>query len=94
MIEIQENEVVTFLLGTGVLIFILASRSQLRRLPASRLHIAAFLTLLAGWGLTIVEGFFWRDFFNVVEHLCYAISSVLLAAWCWKVTRNRETEIS
>lgn len=83
--EIFENEIVMLLIGVGVLIFILGSRSRLKRLPASNILIAGFYTLLAGWVLTVLEGLFWEGVLNHLEHLCNAVSSVLVAVWCWKV---------
>lgn len=82
---IQENEIVMLILGLGVLIFILGNRSQLKRLPSSRWLILAFYVLLAGWALTVLEGFFWGLVLNYLEHTCYATGAVLVAAWCWKV---------
>jgi hypothetical protein len=32
----------------------------------------------------VVETFIWEDFFNLLEHLCYSASSIVLAIWCWK----------
>jgi len=83
--EIFENEVVMLLLGVGVLTFILGNRSRLKQLTASKILIVAFYLLLAGWVLTVLEGFFWEGILNFVEHLCTAVSSVLVAVWCWKV---------
>lgn len=87
---IYENEVVMLLLGVGVLIFILGSRPRLKRLPASNILIVGFYVLFPAWILTVLEGFFlegsfWNEFFNYPEHTCYAVSSVLVAIWCWKV---------
>ena len=84
---IQQNEIIMLLLGIGVTIFILENRQKLRLVPASRILISGFCMTLAGWVLTVLEGFFWRDFFNFLEHLCYAASSLLMAVWCWKVFR-------
>jgi len=83
--EIFENEVVMLLIGVGVLIFILTSRPQLKRLPASNVLIVGFYVLLVGWVLTVLEGFFWEQLLDHLEHMCYAVSSVLVAIWCWKV---------
>jgi len=87
---IQENEVVTALLGIGVLIFIIANRLQLKRLPASGILIAGFYVLLTGWILTVLEGFFLGKLLNFLEHICYAGSAALVAAWCWKVFGKKE----
>jgi len=87
--EIFENEVVMLLIGVGVLIFILGSRPRLKSLPASNILIAGFYVLLVSWVLTVLEGFFWEGLLNYIEHACYAVGSVLVAVWCWKVFGRR-----
>lgn len=82
---VQDNEIVMLLLGVGVLIFTLINRYKLRRIPATRILILSFYVLLGGWVLTVIEGFIWNEFLNFLEHICYALSSVLMATWCWKV---------
>lgn len=82
---IQENEIVMLLIGVGVLIFIINNRVQFKRLPKWKIITTAFYVLFGGWVLTVIEGFFWNELFNLFEHICYAASSVLVAAWCWKV---------
>ncbi|MDO9462769.1 MAG: hypothetical protein Q7J61_03075 [Deltaproteobacteria bacterium] len=87
---VQENEVVTLLLGVGVLVFVIANRLQLQRLPGSRILISGFYVYLGGRILTVLEGFFWGEFLNFLEHLCSAGSNVLVAIWCWRVFRKGE----
>jgi MFS superfamily sulfate permease-like transporter len=87
---IQDNEALLFVLGVGVLIFVLGNHWRLRRLPASRILLAGFYVLVAGWVLTILEGFFWQELLNTLEHMCYTGSSVLMAIWCWKVFGKKE----
>ena len=83
--EIFGNEIVMLSIGMGVLIFILSNRTRLKHLAAYRILIAAFCLMLAGWILTVLEGFFYEWLLNFLEHLCYAASSLLLMVWCWKV---------
>ena len=85
---IRENEVVMLLLGLGVLVFILANRSRLRRLPRWDILSLGFYVVLAGWVLTVAEGFFYENVLNYLEHISYACSAVLLALWCWKVSAS------
>ncbi len=85
---IQENEMVMLILGLGVLIFVLGKRSQLKRFPSSGTLLLGFYLLLAGWALTVLEGFFWGLFLNYLEHMCYAAGAVSVAVWCWKVFEN------
>ena len=57
----------------------------------SEILIFGFYLTLAGWILTVLEGFFIKDFLNLVEHACYAGSSLSVAFWCFKVfDRGRE----
>jgi hypothetical protein len=85
VVVIQENELVMLMLGAGVFAFTLAHRRMLNRIQAVGLLLAGFYVLLAGWILTVLEGFFLNEVLNSMEHSCYAVSTVLLAAWCWKV---------
>lgn len=87
---IQQNEIVMLIIGLGVLIFILGKRLQLKRFPSSNILVLGFYVLLAGWALTVIEGLFWGVLFNYLEHICYAIGSLLVAAWCWKVFGSRK----
>jgi len=82
---IHENEIVMLFIGGGVVILILKYRLPLKRLPASNLLLAGFFTLLAGWVLTVLEEFVWNSFLNYLEHLSYAVSSLLVLLWCWMV---------
>ncbi len=81
----EQNEIIMLLLGIGCMIFILANGQKVRRIPAAKPLITGFYVLLAGYVLTILEGLFWKDFLNVLEHICYTASSILIAVWCWKI---------
>ncbi len=94
---IQDNEVVMLLMAIGVLIFIIVNRRLIMRIQAARVLIAAFCVLLAAYVLTVLKGFFLEDLqplgdlLNLLEHLCYAASSVLIALWCMKVFKPKES---
>lgn len=87
---VQENEIIMLLLGIGVLIFVLRNHSVIQRVPGSRFLIAGFSVQLAGWFLTVLEGFILESFLNYCEHACYAVGSLLLAFWCLKARRGKE----
>jgi len=82
---IQQNEIIMLLLGIGCMIFILVNKQKVKRIPVAKTLIAGFYVLLAGYVLTILEGLFLKDLLNVLEHICYASSSILMAVWCWKL---------
>ena len=82
---IQQGEIIVLLVGLIAFIFILSNRERLKELPAVKLLISGFILLLCGWIFTIVEGLVWNDILNMIEHICYAGSSVMIALWCWKM---------
>ena len=87
---IQENEIVSVLLCMGVLYFILMNRSQIKRLPSSEIFVSGFFVYMFGRIVTVLEGLFFEDIFNMFEHAFYAISSVLLLIWLWNVFKKNE----
>jgi hypothetical protein len=82
---IQQNEIIMLLLGIGCLIFIWVNKQKVKRIPVAKPLIAGFYVLLAEYLLTFIEGLFWKDLLNVLEHICYTASSILMAVWCWKI---------
>jgi hypothetical protein len=82
---VQENEIIMFVLGLGVFIFILANYSRLKRIPSIRLLITGYCLFLAGWSLTILETFYWPTVLNYLEHISYAAGAIIMAVWSWKV---------
>ncbi len=87
----QENEVVMLLMAIGVLIFILFNRRQIMRIEAASLLVTAFCILVIGYVFTVLEGFFMEALLNFLEHACYAGSSVLIALWCMKAFKRKES---
>jgi hypothetical protein len=82
---IQQNEIIMLLLSIGCMIFILVNKQKVSRIPLAKTLIAGFYVLFAGYVFTIFEGLIWEDFLNVLEHICYTASSILVAVWCWKI---------
>jgi len=85
---IYENEIIMFMLGLGVLIFVLLNYFHLKRIPLFLVLLAGFCLLVVGWTLTVLEGFFpdnsrWNSSLNFLEHLSYAVSGIVVAVWCW-----------
>jgi hypothetical protein len=86
---IQQNEMIMLLLGIGCMIFILVNRQKVKRIPVAKTLIAGFYVLLAGYVFTIFEGLLWKGFLNVLEHICYTASSILVTVWCWKIFTHK-----
>lgn len=88
----QEREIIRLILGIGAVVFVLLHRPALRRLPAWGTLATAFSVVLLGWTVGVVKGVLWGDILNVVEHSCYAVSSLLLAMWCWWLFATQREE--
>ena len=88
--ELFGNEIVMLSIGLGVAVFILGNRARLKHLASYGVLVTALCLMLAGWILTVLEGFCCEWLLNFFEHLCYAVSSVFVAVWCWKVFGKRE----
>ena len=80
----QGNEVVLLVLGIGVLLLIVGNRHKLKYLPAYKILLTAFLISFTGWVATVIEAFLWENTINAIEHICYMVSAIFLAIWCWK----------
>ncbi len=83
---IQSNELITLIVGLGALGFVLACKGGLDRLPRSGLLLNAFFLNVLAWFCTVVEGFFWGELLNLLEHAASTASAALLAYWCWQVS--------
>ena len=82
---VHENEIIMLILGIGVLIFAITHQSQIKRIYGWRNFLAGFYVLLADWIFTITEGFMWGFYFNILEHVCYLGSAVIIAVWCFRL---------
>lgn len=85
VIVIEQNELVTLLVGVSALILVVSNRRGLEGLPKAGICVLSFLLLVLGLAFTVLEGLFWGGAFNILEHICYAGSSLLLAIWVWLV---------
>lgn len=80
---IQQNELITLLVGVGVALFIYLNRRRIAQIPEYRWLIISYSALFLGWIFTIVESFILADTMNILEHTCYLSSSLAAAVWCW-----------
>ncbi len=97
---IQDNEIITLILGTGVLAFALVYLRRLDEAVKPRILMISYIFALCGWIFTIIEGFKYPDLLpdityagllNIVEHLCYALSAIWLAWWSSCVYSTKRT---
>lgn len=82
---VHENEIIMLILGIGVLVFTIIHRAKIKRIYAWRNFIAGFYILIAAWVFTIAERFIWGNYLNILEHICYMSSAVIITIWCFRL---------
>ncbi len=87
---IHENEVVMLVLGLCVLHLWFKNYRKFKAVPAWGYLSLAFFILMLAAVMTVLEGYFLEELFNYIEHICYAVSSILLAIWCWQACIAKE----
>ena len=83
---IQDNEIITLMVGFAAAVFIHVNMRRVKRMPFYSWILASFYTILAGWILTVLEGFFLNNILNLLEHICYALSAFFIIVWCFKLS--------
>ncbi|MEE9524899.1 MAG: hypothetical protein V3V59_09155 [Thermodesulfovibrionales bacterium] len=87
----QESEVITLvvaLVGAFLLIFVFTKR----KVPELSYFYIGFFSIVAASFFTVIEGVLWNDFFNLLEHLCYAIAGISFMAGCIILLKQSESE--
>jgi hypothetical protein len=88
----MENEVVMLFMGIGVFLFIMVNRAYVKKVNYWKILTWGYYILLSGWFFTVLEGFFQEYYLNLLEHICYTVSTILFAVWCWKSAYRAKEE--
>lgn len=87
---VQSSEAVSLVIGSAILVFLFVYRGQLKRIPAVFLLMCGYCSMYASLVLTVLEGFFWGETLNLLEHAANAGCVVFLVSWLWTVSRRGE----
>ena len=87
----QESEIINLILAF-ISISVFALILKKRGLPRVRLLLLGFFLMLCGYLFTVIEGIIWHVFFNLIEHLCYALSGISFLAGCWRISTHSTAE--
>ena len=77
----SESELVLLVLGISVGVLVVAYRQDLSVIPRFPWVAAAFFCLVGAYAFTNLEEMVFPRAFNVLEHLLYLSSSILLLSW-------------
>ena len=87
----EEQELLVLLLGVGLLVYGIFKRSDLTSIPYSGVIISAYLVMLAGWGISVLESAFYPYILNILEHIACMGGSLLLAIWAWFALKKQSS---
>ena len=85
----QEGELVMLFIGLGVLTFLLRFRKGFKETPELHLLFLSFYSFLLSWLFTVLESFVLYSLMNILEHVFYVVSGVLMAIWCFRISKTR-----
>ena len=74
----QESEIVSLLLAL-FLTPVMARSVRAVQMHGKGWFVAGYLTVVAGYVFTIVEGYWLYDLFNTLEHVAYSLGGVWFA---------------
>mgnify|MGYP001011524888 CR=1 FL=1 len=89
---VNEGEAILLILATGVLIWLLMSRRAIVKVPHSRILQLAYYILYISFSCTVFESLFLFHLLNTLEHICYALSMLLVTMWCYKMFGGKKNQ--
>ena len=84
-IVFERNEMLIGIFLIIVLLFYLFIRKRLTNFPHRIYFELSLFSFFWSKILTIVEDFFWNEFFNILEHLCLLLFTIFLTIWIIKM---------
>ena len=88
----QEGEIFNLMLGVVSLVIVLYETRK-REIPGFRMFFWGFIFVCSASFFTVVEGLFWGDVFNILEHFSYAFAGFAFAAGCMVLSYNNIKEM-
>jgi predicted ABC-type exoprotein transport system permease subunit len=84
----QENELITFIIVLGILVFLLANRKRIDILM-DRYLLLSFFFYIAASVFTVVESFLLPSLLNILEHVSILLHSVFFTVWIWRIIKQK-----
>jgi uncharacterized membrane protein len=88
----QEGEIFNLLLGVISLVIVFYEIRR-RKIPGFQMFLWGFFFICFARFFTVVEGLFWGDIFNILEHFSYTFASVAFAAGCIVLSCNNIKDV-
>ena len=88
----QEGEIFNLLLVLVSLVIVLYEIKR-RKIPGFQMFLWGFFFICSSRIFTVVEGLFWEDVFNILEHFSYAFAGFTFAAGCLFLSHSNTKEM-
>ena len=88
----QEGEIFNLILGVVSLVIVFYETRR-REIPNFLLFFWGFFFVCSARLFTVIEGLFWGDIFNILEHFSYAFAGFAFAAGCIVLSYNNIKEM-
>ncbi|MFO7795938.1 MAG: hypothetical protein ACQERB_05215 [Promethearchaeati archaeon] len=89
---IEEGELIVFILGIVVFIFITINYKNLKTIPEFKFFFISIILILIAWCATVFEAIILYDLLNYIEHICYVLSSMFIFIWIILIMKRRRAE--
>lgn len=83
----QENELITFIIVLGIGVFLLANRRRMEPTASDRVLLLSFIFYAMVSVTTLVEGFIFPVWMNIVEHVFILLHTLSFTIWIWLLVR-------
>jgi len=83
----QEGEIFNLLLVVVSLVIVLYESNR-KQIPGFKMFLWGFFFVCSARIFTVVEGIFWGEMFNILEHFSYAFAGFAFAAGCIAMSFN------
>lgn len=84
----QENELITFIIVLGILVFLMANRKRIDFLM-DRYLLLSFFFYIAASVFTVLESCILPTFLNILEHVSILLHSIFFTVWIWRIIKQR-----
>lgn len=87
----EEQELLTFLIGVTVLLIALLQRRKLQLFPALRLPVLAFALFVLSTLADTLDNIYAFPLLSLIEHLLFAFGSAVIFYWVINLERKQSS---
>ncbi len=79
--ELEAEEIIQLFFCSSVFLIILFKYKDIKSFPSFKIIFSCYCFLVLGVFFDVLESYFFPDIFNIIQHISYAIMSLLFLIW-------------